>query len=121
MLFLPLNVDKNNILDNKTIYSGPRVGLTLKKPHKLREEYIMKNYRFIIFPNAIKKFKSGIIINLHHKKYNVSDIERITGTKYVYIEKYINYAKEGKLKNIKEFHKKKLSSMELCMLQGLKI
>jgi hypothetical protein len=114
-----LHLEINNDLDNLEVISCPRVGLTLKRINELRQEYIMKNYRYIIYPKLIKKFRSGIIINLYYQGKREDDIMDITGSKIRYIMKYIKYAKEGEDTDFKNYHKKSLKSIELCMLQGL--
>lgn len=116
---LSLHVVNNNVLNSMVVFCGPRVGLTLRRCNSIRQKYIMKNYRFLIYPNKIKKFRSSIVINLDNEGFTHNDIEKIVGIKKHYIEKYITSAKEGHKKTFKDFNKKSLTSTELCMLQGL--
>lgn len=109
-------------LNKMKVYSGPRVGLTLKnmKNIKNREKYIMKNYRYILYPSVTKKYKPTLALKLLYKnKYNMDNTMKelkITKNK---LEKYIDSFKKGKKMNFKYFHKKKLNIEDLCKLQGL--
>lgn len=118
-LRIELTDNETNNLIKLDIYSGPRVGLTLKKLNKLREKYIMKNYRFLVHPDKIKKCRSGIVIKLLNDGLSELEISNHTNIKISYIFKYKVLAEEGTKKTFKDFHKKNLSTNDLCQLQGL--
>ena len=112
-------IDDKNILKNEHVYSGPRVGLTLKKPNKLKHKYIMKNYRYLIYSDRIKKFGSGIVLKLYSDGKTENEIENITKIKKNNILKYIKAYESGKSKKMEDFHDKNLKVNDLNMLQGL--
>lgn len=118
---LYLKYDDNNELTKETIYSAPRVGLTLKKYTKEREGYLMNNYRFINNVNKIKKFKSGIVLSLWKNNVTNDKIKTITSTNLSNIKKYIDYAIQAKNDKIeaKEYNGKKLNVKDLCVLQSV--
>ena len=73
---------KQNFLETKEVFSGPRVGLSLgKTKDKGREHFIMKNYRFLIFADKIKKNINTIIINLHIQGFDIENISSKTHIK----------------------------------------
>jgi len=63
-----LNTDslylKKHNYESESIFTGPRVGLTLKKKSGARTKYLMKDYRFLIYPKNIKKYKNTLIASL---------------------------------------------------------
>lgn len=69
--------DNNN---NRTLYSGPRVGLTLKKFTESRLNYICKNYRYLTDPKKIKKYKNTIVYKMILDSYNDKKIIETSGT-----------------------------------------
>jgi hypothetical protein len=50
----PPNVAETALLP-LTVHASPRVGLTLKKVREDGETFIMKAYRYFIYPNLMKK------------------------------------------------------------------
>jgi hypothetical protein len=42
-------------MPNRTVRASPRVGLTLKKVREDAETFIMKAYRYFIYPELMKK------------------------------------------------------------------
>lgn len=109
---------KYSDLNEKDVYSGPRVGLTLKNSNnKLKNEYIMANYRYTTIPNKLKKFKSGLVLNLYANNKAIDDIESITGCKKYIIKRYIDNYNKGKDKSFSDYYNKNLKVNDLCELQ----
>ena len=108
-------------LKKEVIYQTPRVGLT---PHpgnsekELNKEYyyLIRNYRYIIYPNMIKKGKVQLIISLYLSNINIHRIEEITATKKLVIEKYLLDYEKGKKMKLKQLNIKKIE--DLCRLYG---
>lgn len=100
---------------NKVIYTGPRVGLTLKKNDGNRMKYIMKYYRYFTIP-TLKKFKCGIICALHQQGMSNEDICKLTKTNKKYVEKYICEYVKGNIDDIDK--SKNLKVNDLCNLIG---
>lgn len=58
---------------NICIFTGPRVGLSLKYP-----EYLIKEYRYLKQPSKISKCRSTIISSLHNGGMKETDICKLT-------------------------------------------
>lgn len=109
-------------IQNEKIYKMPRVGLA---PHpengkeNLQKEfyYLMRNYRYIIYPNLVKKGKVQMIIGLYLNHMESSDIQNITKSKLALVEKYIMDFEQGKKMKLKQLNIKKID--DLCRLFGL--
>lgn len=97
----------------------PRVGLTLKYTGEDRNNYIMKNYRYILDDVAtnIKKFKCGIILSQYNKSNNRDDLLKYS--KASHLKKYCDNFDNGKTMKFSDFEKKKLNVEKLCQLYGL--
>lgn len=103
---LYLKYDSTHFAD-MTIFLGPRVGLTLKKKGGDREKFIMKDYRYLIYPESINKYRSTIVARL--VKNNNSDeqikklvkipLNSIKKYKDIYLEKTFN--EDNFYKNLK--------------------
>ncbi|OUM70593.1 hypothetical protein PIROE2DRAFT_1114 [Piromyces sp. E2] len=108
-------------LKKEKIYKMPRVGLA---PHtengkdSLQKEfyYLMRNYRYIIYPNLVRKGKVQLIIGLYLNNMNSSDIQSVTESKSALIEKYIMDFEQGKKMKLKQLNIKKVD--DLCRLFG---
>lgn len=74
------NVDN----DNHEIYSGPRVGLSLKYP-----EFLFKKYRFLKDPKNIPKYKNTIIATLHADGLSDEEINKTTSISNTSIKKAV--------------------------------
>jgi len=104
-------------LQDEQVYYGPRVGITLKIDHQLRRKYIMKDYRYLIFPDQIKKYKNTIALSLYHQNISKEDIMEELNIKQYYLDRYINdYQSEL---DYPDFIKKKMSIKLLSALYGL--
>lgn len=106
--------------DNLIAQSGPRVGLNLRKYTKEREEYLMKNYRFVNRIKLIKKYKSGIILSMYEKGLTLEEISNFTGTSRKNIDKYIDIFNNNKDIDAQSYNNKKaLTVKNLCILQAI--
>jgi len=116
------NQSDKTFLWKETVYQTPRVGLT---PHhengekELNKEYyyLMRNYRYLIYPNIITKGKVQFILSLYWNNNKLNRIEKITETKKPVIEKYISDFEKGKKMKLKQLNIKKVE--DLCRLFGL--
>lgn len=81
----------SNNYDNRQIFDGPRVGLSLKYP-----EYLIKNYRFLKNPNDIPKYKDTIVSTLYSKGHSINDIIKMTKISKKTVEKSISDFDDGK-------------------------
>lgn len=105
--------------NKEIIYNCPRVGLTLKNYSKIKEKFLMKNYRFLIFPNLIKKYSNLIALNLYNINKSILETSRLLNTNKINVEKYIELKKIGESKNLNDFiNLKNYSSKDLCELYG---
>ena len=55
LTLVELTGERKGVWKSRTIYSSPRVGLTLKRDAPEKERFFMKNYRFCTNPEEIKK------------------------------------------------------------------
>lgn len=81
-----MNYDKDCV-----VFSGPRVGLSLKYP-----DYLVKGYRFLKQPDKIPKYKNTIVSSLHNKGIKIDKICKMTKIKKSFVEKSIQEFNEGK-------------------------
>lgn len=103
------------------IYETARVGLTLKRvrSHPSMPEYIMRRYRFLNAPQAIKKGKVHLVIALHQQGHSVDSIKLITKSPKHSIERYIDDHEAGRQKDsFRSYFYKALKNDELCQLHG---
>jgi hypothetical protein len=132
---LPTNVQVQLFPKNKydKIYSGPRVGLTLKKRDhaKERRQYIMKPYRFCITPAETKKGKVNMVCSYFYQN-NVQDQEDLSdechrlfaikkNSAHQYLKDYLSGLQNAQMTD-HEFDKKfvgaDISTSILCELAG---
>jgi hypothetical protein len=102
---------KEVVMDHHDICASPRVGLTLKNDHKLKRKYIMKNYRFSIMSDKLKKYKSTIIISQYKKDKDIKMTKRIM--------QYIDEYNSGINMKYDSFVGKSLSVSDINKLYGL--
>lgn len=69
---------------NLPIYTGPRVGLSLKYP-----EYLFRPYRLLKKPDKIPKGRDTLIATLYSQGYTIDEIRIITGGTKASINKNI--------------------------------
>lgn len=82
--------------DNYTIYTAPRVGLSLLQNVSKKCHYIMKNYRYLIKPESVKRFRNGITLKMYHSGMSVNDIIKTTRISKHILSRYIHEYQEGK-------------------------
>jgi len=109
-------------LKKETVYRVPRVGLA---PHPDNEKadlqkefyYLIRNYRYLIYPNLIKKGKVQLVVGLYRNQMKPDLIQEITKSKSMVIEKYISDYEKGKKLKLNQLNIKKVE--DLCRLFGL--
>lgn len=71
------NSDPSIYYEPDKIYNSPRVGLTLKDPRyfELRKEYIMQNYRYLVYPHKYKKNRKLIACQLLESRLSDNDVK----------------------------------------------
>lgn len=121
----------NGVYQN--IYSGPRVGLTLKKKDHSneRQQFIMKPYRFHIAPTETKKGKVNMICAYFHQNkmsedevdgQQIDECAKLFGVKKNSVKDYLKeYSIGGELsaeKFQKQFIGVALSTSLFCQLAG---
>ncbi len=79
------------IQENTQIFTGPRVGLSLKYP-----EYLIKEYRYLKQPSKISKCRSTIISSLHNGGMKEIDICTLTKLSTASVKKAIKEFNDAK-------------------------
>jgi len=95
---------------NKTIYSGPRVGLSFKTPI-----YAVKNYRFLTNISTVEKYKPSIVVKMFNDGIKKEKICQIANIKSAILDKYLKLYNNSKGKSI---NKLKPSPTNIVMLMG---
>jgi len=113
-----LSLQRNDKLDQRTLVSGPRFGLTLTKLDDERLYYIMKPYRFVCLPTKVRKGRQNLVLGLHAQGKSIDQIIKLTGVNRSVITGYINKIEEGKKKSLEDFKSKKLNTELLSHLAG---
>lgn len=105
----------NNNLDKKTVYRGPRIGLSFKYP-----EYATKDYRYLTYKiKEIEKYKPSIIINLVNSGKNIEDVAKESDCKVWQVKKYVDLYISGKeRKDNKDLENLKPSATNMVILSG---
>jgi hypothetical protein len=114
---LYLTYDTNGELHDSSIFSGPRVGLTLKVYSKEREGYLMNDYRYINRITDVKNFRSGMVLSMIGSGMTVDEIVAKTGVSASNINKYVEYYENKDAAKAVDFTGMKLSVKDLCILQ----
>lgn len=119
--YMYLEYDSKNILNKEKVFTGPRVGLTLKVSNKKKQKFIMKNCRYLVYPNLIKKFNSGIVINMYYTGLTKQKICEMTNIKLHIVNKYCDIYDGCDIdsENIDNFSGKNLSTVDLIKLQKI--
>lgn len=108
-------------LEARPIYATARVGLTLKRAveHPEMPRYILRSYRFLNAPRAIKKGRLHLIIALHHAGQSAAEISALTGTPGKTVKRYLEELADGaKLEGFEPYVGKALDTCALCRLHG---
>ncbi|CAG8694694.1 6825_t:CDS:1, partial [Acaulospora morrowiae] len=110
------------------VYNSPRVGLTLSNTlpsPEVRLRYILKPYRFMIFPHLLKKGKAQLIVGLHDEFNDVSKVAEILRTNQATV---VNHVREvsmgmgddgGDVKSFLGIKNKGSSGLEYCRMVGV--
>ncbi len=117
----PLAVREVDPPRSATVYATGRIGLTLKwargKPDRPR--YVMRPYRFLTEPRAIKKGKPQLVLALHRQGKTAGEIHELTGVPRKTIDRYIaDYALGQAAPDFSGYFGKDLSTPDLCKLIG---
>lgn len=118
----PLYLEESEALDQESITTTARVGLTLKRASRLKTmpEYLMRRYRFMIRPREVKKGRLHHIIALHQDGHDVDQIRAATGSPKSSITKNITAHEEGRQEDsFRAYFGKSLKTADLCRLHGL--
>jgi hypothetical protein len=105
----------------RTIYRTARVGLTLKRvaEHPEMLDYIVRPYRALTMPRAIKKGRVHLVVALHQLGETPDAIAALTGTPKRTITDYLAaYARGQALESTESLHGRSLSTTDLCLLHG---
>lgn len=99
--------DKNLIyikpkdLDEKEIYTSARFGLKFKQ--KEQSDFILLPYRYMSFPNKVRKGRQHLVLEMFLNGYSEQEIVKITGINKNVLSRYINDMKTGTEIDISEF------------------
>lgn len=93
------------------IFTGPRVGLSLKYP-----EYLLKEYRYLKQPKQIQKYRSTIISSLYKKGNSEKKIIELTKLSKATITKAIKEFTDSK--NLSKEDVKKLKPNQINQIFG---
>lgn len=105
----------------RTIYSTARVGLTLKRvaEHPEMLDYIVRPYRALTQPRAIKKGRVHLIIALHQAGEPPAAIAAMTGTPRRTVDDHLAAYQRGRaLGSTESLHGRSLSATDLSLLHG---
>lgn len=106
---LHLIYEKNEIIP--TIFTGPRVGLSLKYPN-----YLLKEYRYLKQPTKIPKYRSTIITTLYKNGETEKTIETKTKLSSKTIKNSIQEFNNGKI--MTEVDAKELGVDKINLIYG---
>lgn len=98
----PFHITISNNNTNEKIFTGPRVGLSLKYP-----EYLLKEYRYLKQPCKIQKYRSTIISSLYKGGAKDDDIITLTKLSKVSVKKAIKEFNDSKTMSDDDFNKLK--------------
>jgi hypothetical protein len=114
--------EEDSTLEIKNVIKTTRFGLTLKNKEnlKLRVEYIIDFYRYIIFPDKISKGKNQIICTEYYNNKNSYDgFDKKFNCKKKSILNWISYYNNGKeINDEKKFIGIKFKVDDICELHG---
>ena len=103
-------------LEKKILYTSGRIGLNLKTETHIK--FAMKPYRFMIYPEKVKKGKQHLILELYYQGKSSEEITNITSTNKKNVNTYISHYENSKnsLTDAKSYYGtvSKLSSKDFC-------
>jgi len=99
----------------RPILTSPGIGLTLKRNNH-NTEFLLRDYRYLNYPQEIKKGKAYLVLSLHHKQ-NL-DLEEICGQLKIQKRRASRYIQlyENNTKNLQHFMGKHLNVGLTCQL-----
>jgi hypothetical protein len=101
------------------VFKSARVGLTLKGYSADKEQYIMRNYRYLTNPRETKKGKQLLIVALRRGGYQQPDIVSTTGSPKASVEKCTAAYEAGtKSKDTQRLRGTSLGTEDTCILYG---
>ena len=71
----PESVQK--LMSEKKAWSGPRVGLTLKKYDEHKEYFWMRDYRYVIYPEKHRKMQQLVILGMLGMGMSAPEVQKI--------------------------------------------
>jgi hypothetical protein len=117
---LRLEVAPTQSRQNQLFRSG-RVGLSLKKAKSSPEMpwYILRPYRYLTQPKKVSKGKAYLVLSLYAQGVSIEEINQITGSPKLTIQKYIADFELGRQeKDFSIYFSIELNPKELCKLHG---
>lgn len=137
--YYPLYIRQHNHSIIHIPMKSSRVGNTLKNTtHKEdRVRFLLKPYRYCLYPKQVKKAKNQLIVCMYHhlikeptanKEQVIDQIYETCGTQKNIITKYIKAYEQGlqhvkdgvlDLKKVESYFGKDLSGNDMCRLHGI--
>ncbi|HJZ57656.1 MAG TPA: hypothetical protein VKE74_22000 [Gemmataceae bacterium] len=117
----PLAIREAEPSRTATVYHTGRVGLSLKwaKGKPDRPRFVMRPYRYLSEPRAIKKGKAQLVLALHRRGQTADAIHQLTGVPKKTIERYVKDYEAGRAAaGFDAYFGKDLGTAELCKLIG---
>lgn len=114
----PLYVTPSGADLGKTVYTTPRVGLSLKRSaNEDRQRFVARRYRYLTEPVLTKKGKLHVVVGLHSEGKTVPEIARITNSREAVVKGYVEAFEQGKSRPLQDFVSD-LSTADTCGLFG---
>jgi len=116
----PLFIVPSNDLTKKPLFTTPRVGLTLKNTEDQLQRliFVMKLYRFLAFPESIKKGRQFVVLKMHLEGKTTPEISAIVGGNEDTIQRYVDEFEKGKKMTPEKFIGKTLTTDDFCRMYG---
>jgi hypothetical protein len=108
--------------EDRTIYSSPRVGLSLKRAGKSgqAERFVMCSYRLLTEPRRIAKGKPQIVLGRHVEGASEEEIHRLTGCPLRTMRSYCAAFESARgERDFTPFRGRNLTPNDLCRLYGV--
>jgi len=100
-------------LEQKLLQTSGRFGLVLRNDEQAK--FVLKPYRFMSFPNEVRKGRQHLVLDLHHNGKTVKEISEISGCTPAQSGKWTSVYDETKSKGTltaKSFYAKKTTANE---------
>ncbi|HEY7330469.1 MAG TPA: hypothetical protein VH592_22705 [Gemmataceae bacterium] len=94
----PLMLETTDVLEKRSLFRSPRVGLMLKKVATRTEStrFVMLPYRYLTEPRHIKKGKLHLVLALHAQGINIEEIQRLTNCPRRVAQRYLADFEHGR-------------------------